>query len=830
MSIQANELRQRLEENPGREISHGLSFGAAFDDPSGLYPRSHYFNSTNINYAATGSRRNELNIPTSFPGVNVNYGVSDIQSEYPYNQVSETVSGHVMEFDDTPGNERVLIKHNTGSGVELRNDGSVIVSANNRKVEVVGGDNIVIVEGEGTLIYKGNLNLKVVGDFNVDVSGDYNVKVAGNRSETVTGSDRKTVNGNVGQIIRGGYSTTVTQQVTDTFLAGHSHNVKGTFSNNVDGSANYVASGNAVFTSEGQVSVSATDINIAADNLSVFGGTGVIGGEDVFVYGYNGEFQKSVYAESMSANTFHGDLNGTASGAQVAGGLGSPGALTNTALDTTSRAVPTASLVREYLSKAAGGIRRVKIDVGNYIKNFIDRSEAYSGLSSVPLNVERARSRMRDPANRNNSAFVGQLISEQVLCAGYNIPTPRGIGRIVSGDAVTEYGQTQIGNQVNAGTAYIPASISTTIIPEAEYNPFFAGNITSSTRLAPGITMAKFLGSSDPTNISFIQNNNARVQIAKYYYIHSQIIKRVQTDTDAFRNFNLIVSEGLYRPGPSETVTAGSLNDLRLKGRAVGYDLVDDTGASNRTALFDLAAYLKSKINYDEMILSYDTLDCNLNCRLFIILPELTDEWTGTYRQLVRTEYNGNVLAQGELVEALQEPSTGSVDASSQSYEFSGVNVESYSGQIQGNINRLHPKLLELLDVAATQTGLQPIVSSGFRGGGGSGRHNGYAADLSLNVDGRRLSVGLSSDRRLIQDFITAFVEAGRAQGIQPSVGVANHNFPRNRWYMGGEFFHLDIFGNPPISPAMSSNQSRYWGGSGSTGDVPAPRWLEALF
>jgi len=824
MSIDANEKKQRTDQNPGREASQGISLGAAFEDPSGLYPRVEYFGSNNINYAATGGKRNDLNLSATYPGINFNLGVPSVASQYPYNQVQETVSGHIIEFDDTPGNERVLIKHNSGSGVELKSDGSVLMSSTNQKVEVVGGDNTIVVEGEANLVYKGNLNLKVVGDFNVDVTGDYNMNVAGNRSENITGSDRKTVNGNVGQIVRGGYSTTVTQQVTDTFLAGHSHNVKGTFSNNVDGPANYVSSGNVTFTSEGQSNLSAVDINIAADNLSAFGGTGVIGGEDMFIYGYNGEFTKSVYAESMSANTFHGDLEGTSRDAQqagTAGGLGpvSIGSLTSTSLDTTVKAIPTASNVRTYLSKAAGGIRKVKIDLGNYIKNFIDKSEAYSGISSSPINTGKARSRMRDVSNRNNAQFIGQLIADETICSEYNRPTPKGIGRIVSGDNVAEFGETRLGNNINPGTAYKPAPAAVTIVPEFEYNPLFAGSINSATKLAPGISVAKFLGTDDPTNLNFIKNNNTRTQIAKYYYLHAQIMRMVQSDTDKFKNFNLVVTEGLYRPGPSETVTPDSINDLKLQGRAVVYNLVDESGVSNNVALFDLAAYLKTKANFDRMILSYDTIDC-------------TDEWKGTYRRIVETEYNGNKLAQGELVEALSKPSVGSTNASSESYDFIGTSIESYTGEIQGSIDRLNPKLLELLDRAAVMTGLQPYVSSGFRGSGRnpSGRHAGYAADISLLLDGRVLSIGSSSDRQLIIGYITAFLQVGRAQGIEPCIGAANHSYPRTRWYMGGNYFHLDIYGNPPVSPPLSSSQSRYWGGSGQTADVPAPQWLAALY
>ena len=47
-------------------------------------------------------------------------------AEYPYNKVMESESGHVMEFDDTPGAERVHIAHRSGSFSEWFPSGSKV--------------------------------------------------------------------------------------------------------------------------------------------------------------------------------------------------------------------------------------------------------------------------------------------------------------------------------------------------------------------------------------------------------------------------------------------------------------------------------------------------------------------------------------------------------------------------------------------------------------------------------------------------------------------------------------------------------------------------------
>lgn len=47
-------------------------------------------------------------------------------SVYPNNQVIETQSGHVIELDDSEGNERIRLFHRTGSYIEIKPDGTFV--------------------------------------------------------------------------------------------------------------------------------------------------------------------------------------------------------------------------------------------------------------------------------------------------------------------------------------------------------------------------------------------------------------------------------------------------------------------------------------------------------------------------------------------------------------------------------------------------------------------------------------------------------------------------------------------------------------------------------
>jgi len=626
-----------------------------FEDPSAEFPYPNYWNASNINYAAKGQIRNDLWQGGADEGSPIEQEET-VASQYYYNQVAETRSGHVMEFDDTPGNERVLIKHREGGGLELRQDGSVIISAPTNRVEVVGGEHTFIVEGDGTVVYKGNLNLKVTGDYNVECL-NYNVNTKGNVNYNIAGAERKYVNGNVGVTVNGSMSTTATEQVTNTYLGGYSTNVKGTFQTNVEGSSNWYSSDDVHVTSEGRIDMSSDYANIVSENVSIIGGNGIIGGPSIHIKGQEASFEGSV-----EAPTFYGNLIGKAkfaaladkaTGASTAGSLGGSGTANYpTDPGEPSFTEPTGAVVTTYLTKALGGIRKVKIDPGNWIMNYINRSVDYSGLSKSNLSVGQVRSKLRDQSNRSNKTFVAKLISEGVLNPQYDKPAPAGIGRTARKDAAVSTD----GQSVDPSQAYIPKSGKASFIPEFRYNPYFNTPITTKTKLANGITFAKFLGTDDPTNLNFIRDQSIRTDIARYYYVHAQIMKTVQNHQGEFSSDRLLISEGLYRPGPSEKVTPGSLNDLKMKGRAVVYKLVDSTGKINNSRTFALAAYWIRTIVYDKIILSYDTTNPSgkYEARIIVIVPELNDNWgMDSINRDIETQFNQHVLSKNELVEAL---------------------------------------------------------------------------------------------------------------------------------------------------------------------------------
>jgi hypothetical protein len=94
---------------------------------------------------------------------------SAFNAVYPYNKVTQTERGHVIEIDDTPNFERLHAFHRSGTYVEIDQDG--------RRVDKVVGDGFEIVIKNKTLYVQGDLNIQVKGNYSLNVDGD--VKITG---------------------------------------------------------------------------------------------------------------------------------------------------------------------------------------------------------------------------------------------------------------------------------------------------------------------------------------------------------------------------------------------------------------------------------------------------------------------------------------------------------------------------------------------------------------------------------------------------------------------------------------------------------------------------
>lgn len=408
-----------------------------FEDPSLAFPKKSYLNTSSSNQAARGLKINKVYTGGGYKNVSLN--LKPIQpSTYPNNQVKETVSGHIQEIDDTPGAERMMFRHRTGSGVEMRADGTVIISSVNNTVRVTTKDEKVIVDGDAEMVYNGNLTLQVAGNFDVVVGGDYNVTVGGNKNDEVRGSYKQQIRKTQKTIVTEHQSNFVGGTQTETILGDANKIIKGNVKQIVEGGFDFYSGDDITMTAEDTIVISADNTNIAANDMTVIGASGTIGGAGVTHYG----------------NTFHGTLNGkahtaaladVANGAYVAGGLGGPGSPSYPSHTSTVQA--TSSIMNDYLHNSGFGIREVSVDPGNTLKGSFDKTEDYGGMSNRELTVSEVRSKLRDFNALNNQKFIGSMIAEGKLNPAYNQQAPKKIGRTASLSGTPRRGTQPIGNR-----------------------------------------------------------------------------------------------------------------------------------------------------------------------------------------------------------------------------------------------------------------------------------------------------------------------------------------------------------------------------------------------
>lgn len=117
-------------------------------------------------------------------------------TQYPFNRVIES-GAHTIELDDTPGAERIMITHRSGSYVQIDGRGTFTEKAVSDKYEItdrrqnvyVGGSSIVTIMGNSHVYVRGNKTEEIEGDYQQIIHGNHMLSVGGqmnfNASEQV---------------------------------------------------------------------------------------------------------------------------------------------------------------------------------------------------------------------------------------------------------------------------------------------------------------------------------------------------------------------------------------------------------------------------------------------------------------------------------------------------------------------------------------------------------------------------------------------------------------------------------------------------------------------
>ena len=132
-----------------------------------------------------------------------------VSSQYPYNHVHESESGHIHEIDDSPNHERLFTQHTSGTFEEIHPNGNKVVKVIGDNYEIVAGSSNVYISGSVNITVEGTVRELIKGDYILEVEGNYTQKIhknhlvkigtgvsGGNREEEIRGNHAQQINGN----------------------------------------------------------------------------------------------------------------------------------------------------------------------------------------------------------------------------------------------------------------------------------------------------------------------------------------------------------------------------------------------------------------------------------------------------------------------------------------------------------------------------------------------------------------------------------------------------------------------------------------------------------
>lgn len=120
----------------------------------------------------------------------------EASAEYPHNKVFRTKSGHVIEIDDTPDNERIRISHRTGTQRIIFENGDLyelVVGNVERHIlgnvnEVIDGDFTRLIKGESSETVEKDMSLVVHLNRLTEIGENDDKEVQGNMSNSIVGN------------------------------------------------------------------------------------------------------------------------------------------------------------------------------------------------------------------------------------------------------------------------------------------------------------------------------------------------------------------------------------------------------------------------------------------------------------------------------------------------------------------------------------------------------------------------------------------------------------------------------------------------------------------
>lgn len=136
-------------------------------------------------------------------------------AKYPYNKSIESESGHLLELDDSPKQERVYLRHRSGTFIEMQPDGTQVEKVVKDKYQIIMADDHVEIMGECKVsIVNSNVSVYVKKDCTLQVDGNLNTTVKKDWNMNIDGSITWNVGKDFKSNIKGDYLNTVGGKTT----------------------------------------------------------------------------------------------------------------------------------------------------------------------------------------------------------------------------------------------------------------------------------------------------------------------------------------------------------------------------------------------------------------------------------------------------------------------------------------------------------------------------------------------------------------------------------------------------------------------------------------
>ena len=145
--------------------------------------------------------------------------ITDDDGNLKFAEEPDGNAAHIVEYDTTPGFERISTMHRTGTYHEITPKG-------NQECVIQGYDYKVVVKDKNVYV-QGNCNLTIDGNCNTLIEGDWDIQVNGNKNERIVGTLTQTVDKDVTETYKANQTLAVTGNLGETVSGSQTTNVTG---------------------------------------------------------------------------------------------------------------------------------------------------------------------------------------------------------------------------------------------------------------------------------------------------------------------------------------------------------------------------------------------------------------------------------------------------------------------------------------------------------------------------------------------------------------------------------------------------------------------------